>query len=138
MGFNGGIMHIHAYANLHCITIRSNSELDPSEPFSLVICLSLYFMFSSCFIFKLTATYSGFQNCPNVCVFPKDLNIVAQWINNFLKVLLYLTLYYLDFSFQFKLCNLDQNSLFNELNKKSYYWGSFGTLSILYYCMNNI
>ena len=36
---------------------RSNSELDPSKPFLLVICLSLYFMFSSCSIFKLSATY---------------------------------------------------------------------------------
>ena len=41
---------------------------------------------------------------------------------------MYLRLYCLDFSFQFKLCNLDQNPLFNELNKKYYYWGSFGTL----------
>ena len=72
--------------------------------------------------------YSGFQNCPNICIFSKDLNIVAQWMNIFLKVLLYLKLYYLDFPFQFILCNLDQNSLFNELNKKSYHWGSFGTL----------
>ena len=35
----------------------SNSELDPSKPFSLNFCLSLYFTFSSCFIFKLSATY---------------------------------------------------------------------------------
>ena len=36
---------------------RSNSELDPSKPFSLNFRLSLYFTFSSCFIFKLSATY---------------------------------------------------------------------------------
>ena len=72
--------------------------------------------------------YSGLQNCPNVCIFSKDLNIFAQWMNIFLKVLLYLELYYLDFLFQFRLCNLDQNSLFNELNRKYYHWGSFGTL----------
>ena len=36
---------------------RSNLELDPSKPFLLNFCLSLYFMFSSCFIFKLSATY---------------------------------------------------------------------------------
>ena len=36
---------------------RSNSELDPSKIFSLNFCLSLYFMFSSCFILKLSATY---------------------------------------------------------------------------------
>ena len=72
--------------------------------------------------------YSGFQNCPNVCVFSKDLNIVAQLMNIFLEVLLYLKLYHFDFSFQFKLCNLDQNLSLNELNKKSYHWGSFGTL----------
>ena len=36
---------------------RSNSKLDPSKPFFLVTHLSLYFTFSSCFIFKLCATY---------------------------------------------------------------------------------
>ena len=71
--------------------------------------------------------YSGFQNCPNVCMFAKDLGIVAQWMDNFLKLLLCLKLYHLDFSMQFKLCNLDWNWLFNELNKKNYHWGSFGT-----------
>ena len=35
----------------------SNSELDPSKPFLLNFQLSLYFTFSSCFIFKLSATY---------------------------------------------------------------------------------
>ena len=35
----------------------SNLELDPSKPFLLIIHLSIYFMFSSCFIFKLSATY---------------------------------------------------------------------------------
>ena len=65
---------------------------------------------------------------PQCLYISKDLNIVAQWINIFLKVLLYLKLYYLDFSFQFILFNLNQNSLFSELNKKIYHWDSFGTL----------
>ena len=36
---------------------KSNLELDPSKPFLLDLCISLYFTFSSCFIFKLSATY---------------------------------------------------------------------------------
>ena len=41
---------------------RSNSELDPSKPFLLVICLLLYFMFLSCFI--LTPAQPETQSLP--------------------------------------------------------------------------
>ena len=56
--------------------------------------------------------YSGSKNCPNVCIFFKDLFIVLQWPNQFLSIFLYLKLYHNSFLIKVKSCDLNQNSCF--------------------------
>jgi hypothetical protein len=79
------------------------------------------------FILALGGTYSGLQNCPNVCMNFNDLHILTLLINQMSQFFLYLKLHHLFFWQQVKSCDLSKNLLFYELNNIFTHWGSFET-----------